>query len=222
MNFTMLPCRTLAFASVLALFTSPASAQSDVSEGRSAPETPMASCLEQVAERATPKNAPISKPASYARCFDTDQIRSIEDVLLRFSSNPALGGIGYEVSIRPFDAQSAAVRVVIVFGHPDSGWIEQLSAYSGITRARFEELRIAFDAAVEAEPVSLLTVDKDGNEAILVCTDGPGYLAEIVERSGARSIEGFCGTHPNKQLAAEIESIKSVVLSEFIQDRNDN
>ena len=139
--------------------------------------------------------------------------------MLRFSSQPALGGVGYEVSIRPFDDEVAAVRVVIVDGHPGTGWIEMLSAYSEIPREQFDRLHASFEAALSAPPIASRSVDRDGREVIIVCTDGPGYLAEVIESSGTRALEGFCGDHPNRRLAEEIGRIRSAVVSEFAEKR---
>ena len=212
-------CMKLAAVGAAALLACSAAAQStEAGEDMAAPGTPMAQCLGQVADRTTAKNAPLTKPARFAKCFEPSEIREAGDVMLRFSSEPALGGIGFEVSIRPYDNHLAAVRVVIVDGHPGIGWIETLSAYSDIPRAQFERLRKSFEAALSAAPVSPRSVDSEGNEVIIVCTDGPGYLAEVIEPSGTRSLEGFCGDHPNRRLAAEIERIKSAVLSGFVHD----
>lgn len=210
----------LAAVGAAALLASTAAAQSAQEDAdKPAPRTPMAQCLGKVAERTTPKNAPLTKPARIAACFEPSKIREAGDVMLRFSSAPALGGAGYEVSIRPYDDNHAVVLVVIVDGHPGTGWIELLSAYSDIPRAQFERLRTSFEAALSAPPVSPRSVDSDGNDVIIVCTDGPGYLAEVVEPSGTRELEGFCGDHPNLRLASEIERIKSAVVSEFADQR---
>jgi hypothetical protein len=212
-------CMKLAAVGAASLIACSAAARStEADEDKAAPGTPMAQCLGQVAEGTTAENAPLTKPARFAECFEPSEIRDAGDVLLRFSSAPALGGLGYEVSIRPYDDHVAVVLVVIVDGHPGRGWIELLSAYSDIPRAQFERLRASFEAALSAAPVSPRSVDSEGNEVIIVCTDGPGYLAEVIEPSGTRELAGFCGDHPNRRLAAEIAGIKSAVLSEFVHD----
>lgn len=209
-------CMKLAAAGFAALLANTAAAQSVGAGGDEAkPATPMAQCIGRIAERTTEENAPLAKPASFAKCFEPRQVRDPGDVMLRFSSQPALGGVGYEVSIRPYDGQVAAARVVIVDGHPEAGWIEMLSAYSDIPREQFDRLRDSFEAALLAPPIVSLSVDSDGKEAIIVCTDGPGYLAEVIEASGTRALEGFCGDHPNRLLAEEIGQIRSAVVSEF-------
>lgn len=211
-------CIKLVLAAGAALLASTAIAQPDeTGDDMAAPATPMAQCIGRISEGTTAENAPLTKPARFAECFEPSQIRDAGDLLLRFSSQPALGGTGFEVSIRPYDDQVGVVRVVIVDGHPGVGWIEILSAYWDIPRERFERLRRSFESALSAAPVSPRSVDSDGNEVIIVCTDGPGYLAEVIVPSGTRELTGFCGDHPNKRLAAEIESIKSFVLSEFIE-----
>ncbi|MBA4766806.1 MAG: hypothetical protein H2049_04115 [Porphyrobacter sp.] len=205
-----------AAAVLAALLANTAAAQSvEAGDDKSKPATPMAQCIGRIAERTTEENAPLAKPASFAKCFEPRQVRDSGDVMLRFSSQPALGGVGYEVSIRPYDDDVAAVRVVIVDGHPEAGWIEMLSAYSDIPREQFDRLRASFAAALSAAPIASLSVDRDGNEVIIVCTDGPGYLTEVVEPSGTRELSGFCGDHPNRRLAEEIERIKSAVVSDF-------
>ena len=210
-------CTKLALAGLAALPASTATARStDADAQKAAPGTPMAQCLGQVADRTTAKNAPLTKPARLTECFQPSEIGKTGDVMLRLSSRPALGGVGYQVSIRPYDDQVAAVLVVIVDGHPGTGWIELLSAYSDISREQFDRLRKSFEAALSAPPVSQRSVNSEGKDVIIVCTDGPGYLAEIVEPSGTRQLEGFCGDHPNRRLAEEIGRIRSAVVSEFL------
>lgn len=206
-------CMKLAAASFAALLSHTAAAQPvEAGDDKAKPATPMAQCIRRIYERTTAENAPLAKPASFAECFEPSEVRDPGDVMLRFSSQPALGGTGYEVSIRPYNAEVAAVRVVILDGHPEAGWIEMLSAYSDIPRAQFDRLRKSFEAALSAPPVSPRALDSGGDDVIIVCTDGPGYLAEVVEPSGTRELEGFCGNHPNRRLAAEIEGIKSAVV----------
>ena len=212
-------CMKLAAAVAAALLASAAAAQAGEADEDRAPATPMTRCLAEIAERTTSENAPLAKPASFAKCFEPSVVRDPGDVMLRFSSRPALGGVGYEVSIRPYDGEVAAVRVVIVDGHPGTGWIEMLNAYSDIPRAQFERLRASFEAALSAPPIASRSVDRDGREVIIVCTDGPGYLAEVIEASGTRALEGFCGDHPNRRLAEEIGRIRSAVVSEFAEKR---
>ena len=213
-------CMKLAAAGFAALLSHTAAAQ-PVEDGddKARPATPMAQCIRRITERTTPESAPLAKPASFAKCFEPSEVRDPGDVMLRFSSQPALGGVGYEVSIRPYDDDVAAVRVVIVDGHPEAGWIEMLSAYSDIPREQFDRLRASFAAALSAAPIASMSVDRDGNEVIIVCTDGPGYLAEVVEPSGTRELAGFCGDHPNRRLAEEIERIKAAVVSDFSDQR---
>jgi len=208
----------LAAAVAAALLASAAAAQAAEADEEWAPLAGLALCLAEITERTTAENAPLATPASFATCFQPSDIRDPEDVMLRFSSQPALGGVGYEVSILPFDDEVAAVRVVIVDGHPGTGWIEMLSAYSEIPREQFDRLRKSFEAALSAPSVSPTVIDSRGDEVIIVCTDGPGYLAEVVEPSGTRELEGFCGDHPNRRLAAEIEGIKSSVVSEYADE----
>ncbi|WP_285709695.1 hypothetical protein [Erythrobacter oryzae] len=209
----------LAAAGFAALLSHAAAAQPVEAEDYEAkPATPMAQCIRRITERTTAENAPLAKPASFAKCFEPSEVRDPGDVMLRFSSQPALGGVGYEVSIRPYNGQVAAVRVVILDGHPEAGWIEMLSAYSDIPREQFDRLRKSFEAALSAPLVSPTVIDSRGDEVIIVCTDGPGYLAEVVEPSGTRELEGFCGDHPNRRLAAEIEGIKSAAVSQFAGD----
>lgn len=205
----------LAVSGAVALLASAAAAQSAEADEDRAPATPMARCLAEITERTPAENAPLATPASFATCFQPSEVRDPGDVMLRFSSRPALGGVGYEVSIRPYDGEVAAVRVVIVDGHPGTGWIEMLSAYSDIPREQFDRLRMSFEAALSAPPIASRSVDSDGKEVIIVCTDGPGYLAEVIEASGTRALEGFCGDHPNRRLAEEIGRIRSAVVSEF-------
>lgn len=213
-------CMKLAAAGFAALLANTAAAQPvEAGDDKAKPATPMAHCIRRINERTTAENAPLVKPASFATCFQPSEIRDPGDVMLRFSSQPALGGVGYEVSIRPYNGQVAAVRVVIVDGHPEAGWIEMLSASSDIPRAQFDRLRKSFEAALSAPFVSPTVIDSRGDEVIIVCTDGPGYLAEVVEPSGTRELEGFCGDHPNRRLAAEIEDIKSAVVSQFAGER---
>jgi len=208
-----------AAAVLAALLTNTAAAQSvEAGDDKSKPATPMAQCIRRINERTTEENAPLAKPASFATCFEPGEVRDPGDVMLRFSSQPALGGTGYEVSIRPYNGQVAAVRVVIVDGHPEAGWIEMLSAYSDIPLAQFDRLRKSFEAALSAPLVSPTVIDSRGDEVIIVCSDGPGYLAEVVEPSGTRDVPGFCGDHPNRRLAAEIEDIKWAVVSRFAGD----
>ncbi len=170
-------CLKLAASGAAVLLASAAAAQSTEADEDRAPATPMARCLAEIAERTTSENAPLAKPASFAKCFEPSEVRDPGDVMLRFSSQPALGGVGYEVSIRPYDGEVAVVRVVIVDGHPRTGWIELLSAYSDVSREQFDRLRASFEAALSAAPVASRSVDSDGTEVIIVCTDGPGYLA---------------------------------------------
>ncbi|HWA63300.1 MAG TPA: hypothetical protein VG939_18130 [Caulobacteraceae bacterium] len=132
--------------------------------------------------------------ASHAR-----SLAAISDDAVRFSSSPALGGLGWIVELHktPKGAQGEAL---FFDGHPSLGW------------RRIGWLRLAASDANYARLVARIDEllgrgDPEAAGPLVICTDGPGYLTERRLNGKTTRLGGFCGDHPNNEIASIMEGV---------------
>jgi hypothetical protein len=117
-----------------------------------------------------------------------------EDVI-RFSSQPALGGDAVIVEMVSTGSQQARVRVFRLEGHPREGWARRHSAEFTISSARFQNLATAVDAASAGYVAPVVS---ETGETI-ICTDGPGYLTEHIREGRVTILAGSCPPDQNRR-----------------------
>jgi|GEM_PF-4341324 hypothetical protein len=116
---------------------------------------------------------------------------------IRFSSAPALGGRGVVVELAEQPDGSASGAVTWLLGHPQDDWKRADPVPLTLPPAEWRKLRGEVDVALlKREPAASRA---DGS--LVLCTDGPGYLTERQSPSGTFWVSGFCGDHPNDDVA---------------------
>lgn len=119
---------------------------------------------------------------------------------IRFSHAPALGGPGFVLT---FHAQSDAARVdvVWVYGHDGLGWRRTRARHFQIHRDELDTVAAYVDGLLaRGDAEARHAVTEDGEQAILVCSDGPGYLTERNRNGSLTWMDGSCGNHPNAMI----------------------
>lgn len=127
---------------------------------------------------------------------------------LRFSSQPALGGVGYIITVRG----NGRVNVAWYYGHPALGWRRTRQASFRIPEAEYERVVGRVDELL-AEGASELrrTVEGTEEEAIVVCSDGPGYRTERIRGGEATWYRPWC-SGANDEIARYLTSWAFVEL----------
>lgn len=130
---------------------------------------------------------------------------------IRFSRAPALGGDGFVMTLRP-RRHAAIAEIVWVFGHNGLGWRRTRQQTVTLTRDEYDEIAAMIDRLLlEGAAEDARSLSPGSEEAIVVCSDGPGYLVER-NRSGAITWRGHsCGD----DTTAAIHDI----LTSFLFDR---
>jgi hypothetical protein len=120
---------------------------------------------------------------------------------IRFSSAPSLGGDALVIQIVPKGRSPATVKAVGLRGHPRYGWsIEDRLSFS-LSPSAYRRLAARVDAEL-AKPVITEFVDGQGEEVMMVCMDGPGFVTERATGGRTFNLEGSCGeSHPNDVIA---------------------
>lgn len=103
---------------------------------------------------------------------------------LRFSSEPALGGIGYVIELR------AAGRVDVSWykGHRRSGWSRTRHMWFQADPGQVLAVASTVDEMM-AKGVAEL---KNRGDAVQVCLDGPGFLTERRKAGQLSWLRPFC------------------------------
>jgi hypothetical protein len=128
-------------------------------------------------------------------------MRNLGPDALRFSYAPSLGGDGLVIEIVPRGRSPATVRVVGLYGHPTLGWSIENRLNFTLAPSAYRRLAGRIDAQL-AKPVTNLVEFEDGEELILVCADGAGYLTERSVGGRTFNLAGSCDLHhPNRQIA---------------------
>lgn len=97
---------------------------------------------------------------------------------IRFSRAPALGGDGFVVTLRP-RRDAYVAEIVWVFGHDAMGWRRTRQQTLRLSRDEYAEIAETIDHLLAEGVASDPQPSEAGEEAaILVCSDGPGYLTE--------------------------------------------
>ena len=147
------------------------------------------------------------------------------DAVIRFSSSPALGGPATVVEVRPDKDDFYRVTVSYLSGHPASGWDRQGSFHFWISANDFHWLLGEVETAEkELGGSESGQVDEDGDgvrDAIIVCTDGPGYLTEIRSSRRTRWVSGFCGQNANNSIAPLMARLVHFGTSRYLTNMDD-
>ena len=119
-----------------------------------------------------------------------------EDVI-RFSSSPQLGGHGWIVELHKARGGWALGEALLFGGHPRTGWTRTGWLRLAAPEAVFIALAQRVDSALAGgEPQAA------ADDEIIICADGPGYVAERRKGKAGVWMKGFCGAHPNDAIAA--------------------
>ncbi len=97
---------------------------------------------------------------------------------IRFSTRPQLGGWATVVEIGPGGDGRVEGRVFLFYGHWRTSWRPQEMRRFTLSASDFRRLAGEVDTALTRWQASAPTAYPDGTTAIIVCTDGPGYLTE--------------------------------------------
>ncbi len=136
--------------------------------------------------------------------------------VFRFSSSPALGGLGYAITITELPKGAARLEAVVAEGHPYRSWKRIGGGDRLLTAALYAAILQRLDGLyrlpAEAAP-------SGGGKDIVVCTDGPGYVAGRRKGKEMTWLEGFCrADHPNRAIARELRRIVANALADLFAD----
>lgn len=166
----------------LCLFGDPASASAEVGEGE------------------YPRERFDALDAIHAR-----NLAELGDEAIRFSTQPALGGPSTVVEVSPDLDRGFKVRVSYLTGGPASNWKKRGSFHFWLDADDFDWLLGEIETAeqeIGANEINQIDEDGDGvPDSFIVCTDGPGYLAEIRSKGRTRWMSGYCGRNANNVIA---------------------
>jgi hypothetical protein len=108
---------------------------------------------------------------------------------LRFSSQPALGRTGYVIAMKA----TGEVEIAWFDGHPRLGWRRTHRHRFQIPQREYERVVAEVDRLMALEVVELQRRPNDEAEpAIVVCSDGPGYLTERIRDGEVRWLRPMC------------------------------
>lgn len=130
------------------------------------------------------------------------RLASVGNDVIRFSSTPALGGRAWIVELHRSKPGLAEGEVQFFYGHPSAGWSKVGWAKLSLSAAEYDELAGRIDILLaRGEPNNVHGVE------IIVCTDGPGYLTERRNSGTSGWLSGFCGEHPNNEIAVLMSNV---------------
>jgi hypothetical protein len=125
---------------------------------------------------------------------------------IRFSTHPSLGGRGIIVEVVGNGGRATQARIMWFYGHPRFGWREDGSVRVNISAAAYRQLSAVVDHSLSSYVAE--AAGEEGEEVIVLCTDGPGFLTERVRAGWVVTLTGSCGTgHPNIHIAAAMLSL---------------
>lgn len=102
------------------------------------------------------------------------------------------------------DTDAAWAEIVWFEGHPRSGWRRTRRERLNLDPSEYRRLAAFTDAQLARNAPDAVY---DGEEAVIVCTDGPGYLVERRLDGAQTWLRGFCGfNHPNDEIAGHLTS----------------
>lgn len=109
------------------------------------------------------------------------------------------------VEVSPDLDRGFKVSVSYLAGGPASGWKKRGSFHFWLDEDDFDWLLGEIETAereIGANEVNQIDEDGDGVwDSIIICTDGPGYVAEIRSKGRTRWMSGFCGRNANNLIA---------------------
>jgi len=130
-------------------------------------------------------------------------IERVGENAIRFSSAPALGGRGVVIELAEQPDGGAVGAVTWLLGHPQESWKRADPVPLVLLPAEWRKLRTDVDSALlKREPAASRA---DGS--LFICTDGPGYLTERNSSGGTFWVSGFCGDHPNDDVAKAFNAL---------------
>jgi hypothetical protein len=128
-------------------------------------------------------------------------MRNLGPEALRFSYAPSLGGDGLVIEIVPRGRSPAMAKVIGLYGHPTLGWSIEDRLNFTMAPSAYRRLAARIDAQL-AKPVTNQVEFVDGQEIILACADGAGFLTERSVGERTFNLAGSCGLHhPNHEIA---------------------
>lgn len=125
--------------------------------------------------------------------------------VIRFSTQPSLGGRGIIVELALSDRGRARGRILWFDGHPHSGWDPEGSAQFSLSAKDYRRLASTVDR--------LLATYRERNvETDFICTDGEEYVTERVRSGSVVTLAGSCPytmteLHPNARIGAAMLSL---------------
>lgn len=126
--------------------------------------------------------------------------RSLGTDALRFSSQPALGGIGYIILLNA----NGRAEVAWFYGHPSLGWRRTRRVRFEVSEGEYQGVVREVDRIV-TEGIAEQPRGADAEEAIIACTDGPGYLTERVNNGHVYWLRPQC-SGVNREIARYLTS----------------
>jgi|GEM_PF-7003938 len=102
--------------------------------------------------------------------------RNLGTDAVRFSSQPALGGVGYVILLNA----NGRAEISWFYGHPRSGWRRTRRVRFQVSEDEYQSVVREVDRLVTDGIASEQQRSADTGEVIIACSDGPGYLTERV------------------------------------------
>jgi len=137
-------------------------------------------------------------PFSVLADVNAKPVDQIGDDVIRVSTTPALGGRAWVIELhRNADGSAIGVADLGFSGRGGNGWTDLGSLKVGLSAERFAALSAKIDGLLaRGEPVPETSAN-----VVHICTDGPGYVTERRKNGRSEWMSGFCGDHPNNQIA---------------------
>lgn len=136
-------------------------------------------------------------------------IRKLGGDAFRFSTSPTRGNRSAIVEIVPRREGGATVRSFSLEGHLGFGWTFTGSASFVLPADEHRRFLSEIEAAMPPYRYS----DGESREpAMILCTDGPGYLIERLQGGTVETLAGFCSLdsdmpHPNIVAACRLDEL---------------
>lgn len=120
---------------------------------------------------------------------------------VRFSSQPALGGIGYIILLNA----NGRAQISWFYGHPLSGWRRTRRESFRVSEDEYQGVVREIDRLVAEGIADEQQRRADTGEVIIACSDGPGYLTERVNNGHVYWLRPQC-SGVNREIAAYLIS----------------
>ena len=121
--------------------------------------------------------------------------------MLRFSSQPALGGTGYVITL----SANRGADVSWFWGHARLGWRRTRHTHFDVSEAEYRDVVDQVDRLLTAGMDAPLARANSADEVIVACADGPGYLTERRSNGEAHWFRPQC-SGMNSEIATYLTS----------------